>query len=383
MSIKRSTRVLALAGSLAALPFMLPGVAAADPAIAPVDLGTLPGDLFSEVNAINDHGVMVGSSTPLEPQIKHHATRWDAQGRITALAGLGGEQSEANDVNEHGVAVGWAHKDPARNQTAVKWAPDGAVTALPSLPGGDYAYANEISGTGVVVGTGNGADGKAHALRWNADGTVVALGDLDGDYGSALWITRDGRTIGGTATDAAGRNHAVRWNSEGVITDLSPGIADSTPEDMNDNGVIVGSARLSGDPKPVRWEQDGRTTWLEHPEIWPAWASAVNDAGVAAGGGYQVFGTTNPARWDGTGARTTLSTERGLGNDIDSAGTVVGLENEIAAKWDASGTRTVLGALPGGTYSNATHIAANGVIAGISYNEEGRSHAVYWPKTQG
>ncbi len=362
---------------------MLPGVAAAKTAIAPIDLGTLPGDLFSAVNAINDAGVMVGSSTPLEPQIKYHATRWDAQGRISALAGLGGEQSQANDVDDHGVAVGWAHKDTSWNQTAVKWAPDGAVTALPSLPGGEYAYASAIGGTGVVVGAGKGADGKVHPLRWNADGTVVALAGLGGDYGSALWITRDGRTIGGTANDAAGRNHAVRWNSAGVITDLSPGITESTPEDMNDNGVIVGSARLDGDPKPVRWERDGRMTWLEYPESGPAWARAVNNAGAAAGGGYQVFGTTSPARWDRAGARTTLSTERGLGNDIDRTGTVVGLVNEIAAKWDAAGTHTVLGALPGGTYSNATHIAANGVIAGISYNEEGRWHAVYWPKAQG
>ncbi|WP_410655604.1 hypothetical protein [Amycolatopsis sp. lyj-112] len=380
MSIKRSTRLLALAGSFAALPLMLPGVAAADPATAPVDLGTLPGDQFSTVNAINDSGVMVGSSTPLEPQIKHHATKWDARGVISALPGLGGEQSEAKGVNGHGVAVGWAHKDATWNQKAVKWASDGAVTELPSLPGGDYANANAITDTGVIVGAGSGSDGKTHALRWNPDGTVVELSGLPGGgYGSAQWVTRDGRTVGGTATDSAGRNHVVRWNSTGAITDLSPGAEQSTGYDMNDNGVIVGSVDSKGNSKPVRWERDGRTTSLEWPENNPGWARAVNNAGVVAGGGYLVFGTTSPTRWNRAGARTTLSTERGMGNDVDRAGTVVGQEYEFAAKWDAKGVRTSLGALPGGTYSTATHIAANGTIAGMSYNELGRSHAVYWP----
>lgn len=379
MTLKRSRRVLALAGSLAVLPLMLPGVAVA--ATAPIDLGTLPGDQYSEVNAVNDDGVMVGSSTPLEAQIKYHAAKWDALGRISALPGLGGEQSKATDVNRGGVAVGWAHKDANWNQAAVKWAPDGTVTALPYLPGGDYATANAITDGGVIVGAGRAADGTMHAVRWNPDGKVVDLGGLPGGaYANAEWITPDGRTVAGTASDAAGNNHVVRWNPDGVIADLSPGNPRSTPEDMNDFGVIVGSADdANGNPKPVRWERDGRMTWLDWPERDPGWANAVNNAGAAAGGGYLVFGTESPVKWNRAGTRTTLSTARGLAYDIDRLGTVVGLENNIATKWSANGTPTVLGALPGGSYSVATHIAANGTVVGLSDNENGRTHAVYWP----
>ncbi|RSN23747.1 hypothetical protein DL990_35670 [Amycolatopsis sp. WAC 01416] len=379
MKLERSRRVLALGASLVVLPLMLPGLAAAGVATAPIDLGTLPGDQYSQVNAVNDDGVMVGSSTPLEGQIKYHAAKWDALGRISALPSLGGEQSKATDVNSAGVAVGWADKDFS-NQAAVKWSPDGTVTALPYLPGGDYATANAITDGGVIVGAGRAADGKIHAVRWNPDGEVVDLGGLPGgSYANADWITPDGRTIAGTASDSAGRNHVVRWNLAGAITDLSPGNPYSTPEDMNDFGVIVGSAELNGNPKPVRWELDGRMTWLEYPESGPAWANAVNDAGAAAGGGYLVFGTESPVKWDQAGTRTTLSTQRGLGYDIDREGTVVGLENNIATKWDSAGTRTVLGTLPGGTYSVADHITANGTIVGLSDNENGRTHAVYWP----
>ncbi|RSM67129.1 hypothetical protein DMH03_08740 [Amycolatopsis sp. WAC 01376] len=379
MKLERSRRVLALGASLVVLPLMLPGLAAAGAATAPIDLGTLPGDQYSQVNAVNDDGVMVGSSTPLEGQIKYHAAKWDAQGRISALPSLGGEQSKAMDVNSTGVAVGWADEDFS-NRAAVEWSPDGTVTALPYLPGGDYATANAITDGGVIVGAGRAADGKIHAVRWNPDGQVVDLGGLPGgSYANADWITPDGRTIAGTASDSAGRNHVVRWNLAGAITDLSPGNPYSTPEDMNDFGVIVGSAELNGNPKPVRWELDGRMTWLEYPESGPAWANAVNDAGAAAGGGYLVFGTESPVKWDRAGTRTTLSTQRGLGYDIDPAGTVVGLENNIATKWDSAGTRTVLGTLPGGTYSVADHITANGMIVGLSDNENGRTHAVYWP----
>ncbi|RSN53672.1 hypothetical protein DMH01_38915 [Amycolatopsis sp. WAC 04182] len=380
MKLKRSGRVLALGVSLAILPLIAPGVAAAAPAIAPIDLGTLPGDQYSQVNAVNADGIMVGSSTPLEGQIKYHAAKWDAQGRISALPALGGEQSKATDINRGGVAVGWAHKDAAWNQAAVKWAPDGTVTALPYLPGGDYAIANSITDGGVIVGAGRAADGKIHAVRWNPDGKVVDLGGLPGgSYANAEWITPDGRTVAGMASDAAGNNHVVRWNLAGAITDLSPGNPYSTPEDMNDFGVIVGSAEVNGNPKPVRWERDGRMTWLDWPETNPGWGRAVNNAGVVAGGGYLVFGTTNPVKWNRAGSRTTLSTERGLAYDIDRLGTVVGLENDIATKWAADGRRTVLGTLPGGDYSVATHLAPNGTIIGLSDNENGRTRAVYWP----
>ncbi|OXM45705.1 hypothetical protein [Amycolatopsis alba] len=381
MSLKRSRSVVALGVSLAALPLIVSGTAEASTAAGPADLGTLPGDTFSQVLAINGAGVMVGSSTPLEPQIKDHPAKWDARGGITALPTLGGEQGKAVDINDRGVAVGWADKDAAWHRAAVAWAPDNTVTALPYLAGGDYAAANAITERGVVVGAATAADGTTHAVRWNPDGKVVDLGGLPGGrYSDARWITEDGRTVGGTAQDAEGRNHVVRWNVSGAITDLSPGNPGSTGTDMNESGVIVGSAADSaGEQKPVRWERDGRMTWLDWPERDAAWANAVNDAGVVAGGGYLVFGTDSPARWNRAGARTVLSTARGMGNDVDRAGTVVGLENNIATKWDARGTRTVLGTLPGGDYSTATRVGANGTIIGMSYNEYGRWHAVYWP----
>ncbi|MEV6913150.1 hypothetical protein [Amycolatopsis sp. NPDC051071] len=369
-----------MAGSLAALPLMLPGVAAAATAPAPIDLGTLPGDQFSQVVAINADGVMVGSSTPLDGQIKDHAAKWDGRGRISALPGLGFEQSKAVDINDRGIAVGWAHKDIEGNRAAVKWAADGTVTTLPYLPGGDYATANAITDGGVVIGAGHAADGKTHAVRWNPDGKVVDLGGLPGgSAGSAEWITTDGRIVGGTASDAAGNNHVVRWNLAGAITDLSPGNPYSTGNAMNDLGVIVGSADLNGNPKPVRWERDGRMTWLDWPERDPAWANAVSNAGVVAGGGYLAFGTESPVKWNRAGTRTTLSTQRGMGNDVDRTGAIVGEEDNIAVKWDARGVKTVLGTLPGGTSSSASRIGPNGTIIGLASNEAGRWHAVYWP----
>ncbi|MEU0537349.1 hypothetical protein [Amycolatopsis tolypomycina] len=363
---------------LAAAALGLPGVATAATA-GPVDLGTLPGDTFSRVTAINAAGTMVGESYPRDVRMRFHPVKWDKHGRISALPTLGGEQGSAIAVNDIGVAVGWAF-DVHEEVHAVRWAPDGTVTAL---PGAGSSSANVISRTGVIAGSSVTAQGTPVSVRWAADGSVTELAALPGGGQTHVTgITGDGALISGQAWDSAGNDHAVRWNATGAITDLSPGNQGNpgaTAAAINDFGVIAGTVTEAGRQVPVAWKRDGRQVRLDWPAS-PASATprAINNAGVVVGSGDVDFAENRAVRWSAGGVTVLEPARRSEAVALNASGTVVGNVESVAARWAADGTETILGALPGGQYSWATGINPEGTIIGMSDLSYGW-HAVYWP----
>jgi len=68
------------------------------------DLGTLPGGNSSQATGINDHGLVVGSSSTASGNT--HAFVFE-NGVLLDLGTLpGGDFSEANGINDHGEMVG-------------------------------------------------------------------------------------------------------------------------------------------------------------------------------------------------------------------------------------------------------------------------------------
>ncbi len=363
---------------LAAAALSLPGVASAA-TDGPVDLGTLPGDRFSGVSAINADGTMVGESYPYDVRLRYHPVKWDRQGRISALPTLGGEQGSAVAVNDAGVAVGWAH-DVSGAPHAVRWAPDGSVTALRWAGTSDAVV---ISRTGVTAGGGSSPEGTYIALRWAPDGSVTRLASLPGGGQAVVTgITADGALISGNAWDSAGNQHAVRWTATGAITDLSPGSQGNpgaTAAAINDSGVIAGTVTEAGSPAAVAWKRDGRQVRLDWPAP-PASATprAINRFGVVVGSGYVDFAGNRAVRWSAGGVTVLEPARPSEAVAINAAGTAVGNVDSVAARWAADGTETILGALPGGQNSWATGIGPDGTVIGRSNLSFGW-HAVYWP----
>ena len=82
------------------------------------DLGTLPGDAFSQAAAINDHGQIVGTS--FAANFHQHAFLFD-----------------------NGVMIG-----------------------LPTLPGGTFSEALGINNQGKIVGRSDATNAFGHATLW-------------------------------------------------------------------------------------------------------------------------------------------------------------------------------------------------------------------------
>lgn len=106
----------------------------------PIDLGTLPGDLNSSINSMNEMGTLIGCS--------------NASGNTTAC----------------GQPVKWTRSDSGFS-----------ISALPQLPGALFTIPNAINNAGYIVGSANmGAGVPTRACLWNNQGEVFDLNQLAG-----------------------------------------------------------------------------------------------------------------------------------------------------------------------------------------------------------
>ncbi|WP_194293083.1 hypothetical protein [Streptomyces smaragdinus] len=230
---------------------------------AVVVMETLPGGL-SIVSGINAGGVTVGSCFTEEGT--PGAVRWDRGGEVTAL-GLPDSHvvSLACDINDAGVIVGNAGPADLMGK-AVRWNADGTITELPMPEDAENAVAMAINNAGVIVGEAtsgrllaeSGSD-PGQAVRWNTDGTVTRLPTLGGDHAAAQDINDSGVVVG-SARRADGSVRAVRWSAEGEVVDLGvlAGDVKSRAEAVNNAGVVVGeSINANDETHAVLWQPDG------------------------------------------------------------------------------------------------------------------------------
>ncbi|TCO46513.1 hypothetical protein [Actinocrispum wychmicini] len=321
----------------------VPATAAAGPTI--VDLGMLPGDTDSSAVAINDGGVIVGSSTN---GTRRRAVRWSTGGTITDLGVPAGDtSSSASGVNAGGVVVGYSSRPAAPPYPPyvlvyqpVRWAPDGTMTVLPLLPGTTTGMARGINDAGVVVGNSG-----SFPVRWEIDGTITKLplsgsGSAQGDH-----INNHDVVAGWAAISSPSNQHAARW-ANGGFTDLGTlsGDSNSWTEGINDAGVVVGFSYPTDAERAVRWTVGG----------------VIQQLPSLAGGGS------------------------GRANGINDSGAIVGYDGPYlgsyrhAVRWNTDGTITDLGTLSGSVDSRAQGVNAGGEIVGVSF-VSGKSHAVRWP----
>ena len=215
---------------------------------------------------------------------------------------------------------------------------------------------------------------------------VEDLGALAGDTSSvALAINADGDVVG-WSMGQAGTRAFLYTKAHGMVA--LPGLPDkpqSVARDINDAGVIVGSANAGG-------------TDLGHAVLWSD-GSVVQDLGTLGTGFYsEAWGVNNLGQVVGwsytneghglTGVHGFLYSEKeglidltpesdtGSALDINDAGQVTGYKTAFggyhAFRWQG-GTFVDLGVLPGFAYSFGWAINASGQVAGNSTSGSGNS----------
>ena len=142
------------------------------------DLGTL-GGVFAQAQAINDLGQVVGSSTT-DPsrttpndQLYRRAFLWTRETGMLDLGSLPGDlYSHAADINNLGMVVGTSYNDVFADGRAFLWTPEGGFVNLPGLGGAittAHAISDVIGTVAYVVGGSELPSGELHAVLWTVE----------------------------------------------------------------------------------------------------------------------------------------------------------------------------------------------------------------------
>lgn len=357
---------LAVLGSTAGPPAAATPAAAIPAVVGPQygyqALGTLGGNGgWSEPAASNGADTVVGTSNG-------HAYSFRA-GVLTdlgdGLPGPGGESS-AGGVNLSGVVVGQSHVDGVNPPHAVRWT-NGVMTDLGTGYGsGSGSAARGINDDGTVVGVRYASQSSpTRAVVWRG-GRIIDLGSLGGTT-TAPWSTLSeayavnnaGQVVGAALPTGGYPLHGFVW-ANGVMRDLGGlgGTGEATVGlGINGTGSVVGfSQTRSGETHGFLWT-DG--TMRDLGVLGPAFtyrssqASGINDAGVVVGSarvsgadyGYSVGTVWRNGVLTDLNSVVNVPAGRRIRHamDVDDKGVIVAVSCEIRSCEDGGGTdRTVV-----------------------------------------
>jgi uncharacterized membrane protein len=188
-----------------------------DPGGAPRhDLSGL-GGTHTMASAINDNGLIAGSSRTAGPNVQYHLVTWQA-GQIQDLGQLPSSNEDIFSVNNAGQILG-ATGGP--NYNSWVWQ-GGQYRFLKDLVGGIWSDAFDMNGAGVVTGVSRPNGTNDRAVIWPAgQSDPLALPLPPGSTFSRGYAINDaGDVVGYGSDESHGQKQVVLWR-DGQVYPLS------------------------------------------------------------------------------------------------------------------------------------------------------------------
>ena len=261
---------------------------------------------------------------------------------LATLASLSsGGDSIAYGMNDSGAVVGSSFNSTTNRMEAVIWN-NGIVQSL-----GVEGLARAVNNSGVVVGeTGSdapqGFTGNGRAFSWQ-NNTYNDLGDLGGTHSAAFDINDSGMITGWSYTnyEATGvfQSHAFKY-ANGQMADLGTvSVADgySRGHAINEAGEVAGRASLvrftDSDKFLAYWDADGNLTSIPGPGNYST-AEDMNNNGVIVGTARGLNGQQQASVWTASGQVLlgTFGGNRSTAFGVNDAGAIVGYARDASGQ---------------------------------------------------
>lgn len=208
------------------------------------DLGTLPGDDYSQANAINDQGQVVGASGNLQQGTSHAVLFQAAAVKEIAATGAATPVNGANAINNQGKVAGFTSNGNGATPVSFLYA-NGQAQAFTPL-GSPQSEPLAINAAGQMVGYYVAA-GSFHqrAFLRQPNANPVDLGTFGGTDANATAIDTQGQIAGWFET-ADGVMHAFLAQPGGLqpkdLGNLGGTNKSALAFGLNDAGQVVGYA---------------------------------------------------------------------------------------------------------------------------------------------
>ncbi|MFC2164018.1 hypothetical protein ACFLT2_03350 [Acidobacteriota bacterium] len=207
-----------------------------------INLGSL-GSGSANASAINENGMVVGSSVVSG---NFHAFYWTQQEGMQDIGSLGGVGATASDVNNQGQIVGSSYIN-ANERHAYVWTEQDGFRDL-GFTGFNYTAAAGINNMGQIVGCSmNTSDfyGTNHAVLWTEEGVPIDLGRFEDNPTEAWHINDDQQIVGGFWTSPNGSKHFFLCEN-GYMREIKVGQEWELEHiaDINNNLLMVGWGKV-------------------------------------------------------------------------------------------------------------------------------------------
>jgi probable HAF family extracellular repeat protein len=239
-----------------------------------VTLGVLPGDSWSDADAVNNRGQVVGRSGNGS---RTQAFIWDPDNGMRSLGSLAGGSEFPSDIDDQGTVVGtsWLLPTAPSPQTAFVWKATSGMQDLGAVIGDQIqSAAVDLSNSGTILGSAR------RGTFVYAPGETRYLPPSLGTYPTGLSVT--GAVVGQAWDPATSKSRAFRWSARTGYVFISPADADhGIAWAVSDRGTIVGQLVYNNFSTPRAFIlAPDRALYVGGP--WTS-ALAVNACGVAAG----------------------------------------------------------------------------------------------------
>jgi uncharacterized membrane protein len=210
-----------------------------------VALPNLPTRVYAAANAVNDAGVIVGTSMTTFFGSGALPVKW-VDGVITQYQlPFGQDVGRAVSINRHGLAAGSVGGDV--EERAALFSDDGTEVIDAVTSNGSYmSYATGINDAGLVAGSGIDPDNAAVNVGLVYDsrtGTLTSIGALPGDNSAlAFGISNAGYVVGSSMFDQGSGTPFIWSANKGMVAiPLPPKTSEGSAYGVNDFGWAVGN----------------------------------------------------------------------------------------------------------------------------------------------